>query len=71
MAHVRECAAKQRMTRRFNTRVMSRIFQEDDLVLKKITYTQKKGKLSLNWEGPYHIRQKLNSGAYKLKILEE
>lgn len=38
MAHVRECVAKQKMTRRFNTRVHLRNFQEGDLVLKNITY---------------------------------
>lgn len=70
MAHVRECIAKQRMAKRFNTRVRPRIFQEGDLVLKKIFDIHKNGKLSLNWEGPYRIKQKLNNGAYKLENLE-
>lgn len=48
MTHVRECTAKQRMARRFNTRVRPRSFQEGDLVLKIITDTQNKGKLSPN-----------------------
>lgn len=70
MTHVRKCAAKHRMARRFNTRVRLRIFQKGDFVLKKITSTEKKGKFSLNWEGPYRIRQKLNNVAYKLENLE-
>lgn len=70
MAHVRECATKQRMARRFNTRVRLRSFPEGDLGLKKIIDTQKKGKLSLNWEGPYRIKHKLNNEAYKLENLE-
>lgn len=37
MDHVRECAMKQIMARRFNTRVRLGIFQEGDLVLKKVT----------------------------------
>lgn len=48
MAHVRECAAKQRMARRFNTRVHPRSFQEGDLALKKVTYTKKNENLSPN-----------------------
>lgn len=48
MYHVRECAAKQRMARRFNTRLRSRGFQEGDLVLKKVIDIKKKGKLSPN-----------------------
>lgn len=70
MAHVRECATKQRMEKRFNTRARTISFQDGDLVLKKITDTQMKRKIFSNWEGPYWIRHKLNNGAYKLENLE-
>lgn len=56
MAHVRECAAKQRMTMRFNTRVHLRSFQDGNLVLNKVINTKKKGKFSPNKEGPYRIQ---------------
>lgn len=57
MDHVKEFKAKYRMARHLNTRVHQRSIQEDKLVLKKVTNT-KKGKIALNWEGPYRIKEK-------------
>ena len=69
-AHVRETAAKQRMTRRFNLRVKQRGFRVGDLVLKKVTDPTKKGKLDPNWEGPFRVSEELQNGAYKLETLD-
>ena len=44
------------MAKHYNTRVRHRDFQVRDLVLRKVTGTIRdpsKGKLGLNWEGPY------------------
>ena len=65
--HIREMAAKQRMTRRFNLRVKQRGFKAGDLVLKKVTDPTKKGKLDPNWEGPYRVLEESQNGAYKLE----
>lgn len=39
-------------------------------MLKKVVDPKNKGKLALNWEGLFRIRQKLNNEAYKLESLE-
>lgn len=44
--------------------------EEGDLVLNLVVVHELKGKLYLNWEGSFHVRQKLSDGAYKLEILE-
>ncbi|GAU27754.1 hypothetical protein TSUD_215650 [Trifolium subterraneum] len=54
-AHFREFTAKQRASRKYNTRVMAREFREGDLVLKRLMGRNKGGKLAPNWEGPYMI----------------
>lgn len=48
MAHIKEVAAKQRMACQFNTWVHLRSFRKGGLVLKKVTDTKKKVKLSSN-----------------------
>jgi transposase InsO family protein len=69
-AHFREFAMKQRVSRKYNTRVMPRDFKEGDLVLKRPMGKDKGGKLAPNWEGPFRIREVFGGGAYKLETLK-
>ena len=56
----------------YNLRVKGRVFKEGDMFLKKIEASGvgQKGKLALNWEGPYKVQSLRGPGAYKLKIME-
>ncbi|XP_074355941.1 uncharacterized protein LOC141695603 [Apium graveolens] len=47
------------------------IDEQEDLVLRKIEAcgVGEKGKLALNWEGPYKVKKTLGRGFYKLKTL--
>jgi len=49
--------------------VTKREFKVDDLVLRRNQKDSKEGKLAANWEGPYRIRMKTGTGAYRLKDL--
>ncbi|GAU44606.1 hypothetical protein TSUD_240980 [Trifolium subterraneum] len=68
--HFKEFAAKQRATRKYNTRVIPREFKEGDLVLKRPMGRDKGGKLAPNWEGPYRIQEFFGGGAYRLETLK-
>lgn len=68
--HIRKFIAKQRIAQRFNIKVRQMGFYKEDLVVKRVTDLMKKGKLAPNWEGPYCVRQRLNTRAYKLESLE-
>ena len=70
LAHIREYAAKQRAARRYNSKVVSREMKVGDLVLKKVTAPAKMGKLAPNWEGPFRVKEKFSTGAYKLEELD-
>ncbi|GAU31520.1 hypothetical protein TSUD_332960 [Trifolium subterraneum] len=70
MAHFKEFAAKQRATRKYNTRVIPRSFKEGDLVLKRPMGKDKGGKLPPNWEGPFRIQEAFGGGAYRLETLK-
>ncbi|XP_073120617.1 uncharacterized protein [Henckelia pumila] len=54
---------KSRMTQAYNRRVVQRIFQVGDLVLKKVQEEQR-GKLDPKWDRPFKVIEKLSSGAY-------
>jgi len=69
-AHIREFAAKQRATRRYNSRVIPISMKEGDLVLKQVVPPTRIGKLLPSWEGPYRIKEKLQHGACKLEELD-
>ncbi|RDX72392.1 Gypsy retrotransposon integrase-like protein 1, partial [Mucuna pruriens] len=70
IAHVKEYAVKTRATRRYNQKVIPRSFKTEDLVLKKVTMTTNKNKLTPLWEGPFKIVNETGQGAYKLENLE-
>ena len=61
------------MAKHYNTRDRHRDFQVRDLVLRKVTGTIRdpsKGKLGLNWEGPYKITSWQRKSTYHLETLE-
>ncbi|PNY16673.1 hypothetical protein L195_g013398, partial [Trifolium pratense] len=69
-AHFREFAVKQRVARRYNSRVIRRWFREGDLVLKRAMGKDKGGKFASNWEGPFRINEAFEGGAYRLETLD-
>ncbi|XP_072052248.1 uncharacterized protein [Arachis hypogaea] len=73
-AQIREAALKQRMTNRYNKKVIRRSFTPDDLVLIRNDIGVNKfrdGKLAANWKGPYKIREVLRNGYYKVTDLND
>ncbi|XP_057745274.1 uncharacterized protein LOC130963143 [Arachis stenosperma] len=74
MAHLTETALKQRMALRYNTKVLKREFEPNDLVLRRNDIgppTPGAGKLAANWEGPYRIKKVMGKGAIKLERLDD
>ncbi|RDX98799.1 hypothetical protein CR513_18233, partial [Mucuna pruriens] len=70
---IRQEACKQRVTKRYNSKVKPRDFIENNLVWRKIGEVRKQreeGKLAANWEGPFRIREALNNGAYQLENVD-
>ncbi|XP_015938645.1 uncharacterized protein LOC107464228 [Arachis duranensis] len=73
MAHLTEIALKQRMALRYNTKVLKREFEPNDLVLRRNDIglpTPGEGKLAANWEGPFRVKKVMGKGAYKLERLD-
>ncbi|XP_057721199.1 uncharacterized protein LOC130935456 [Arachis stenosperma] len=74
MTHLTETALKQRMALRYNTKVLKREFEPNDLVLRRNDIgppTPGAGKLAANWEGPYRIKEAVGKGAFKLERLND
>ena len=57
------------MTKYYNSRVKSKVFQVGDLVLResKVFQPTEVKKLSSKWEGPYVIIKVIRPGAYQLQ----
>ena len=71
-AQVRTAAAKERIARKYNARVVPRSFLPGSLVLRRASVGGRnatEGKLAANWEGPYRVIRASGSGAYKLETL--
>lgn len=68
-ATLRVAAYKQKMAKYYNSRVKTRRFVVGDLVLKKVTQDQAKGKLGPNWEGSYKVMRCNRLGTYHLEDL--
>ncbi|XP_060177849.1 uncharacterized protein LOC132607789 [Lycium barbarum] len=62
----------QRMARSFNKRVRARLFQIEQMVLKRIVPHQDeyKGKFAPNWQGPYVVRKVLSERAVVLAEMD-
>ncbi|XP_057734624.1 uncharacterized protein LOC130950087 [Arachis stenosperma] len=72
MAHLTETALNQRMALRYNTKVLRREFEPNDLVLRRNNIglpTPGEGKLTKNWEGSYRVKEVIGKGAFKLERL--
>jgi len=64
-AQIRNLAAKQRATRKYNANLHPRSFVVGDLVWRMASSVRKKDdKFSANWDGPYRIREDAGGGAY-------
>ncbi|XP_072071981.1 uncharacterized protein [Arachis hypogaea] len=73
-AQIREAALKQRMTNKYNKRIIRRTFTSDDLVLIRNDIGINKsgeGKLAANWKGPYKISEVLGKEYYKVTDLSD
>ena len=60
------------MTKRYNSFIVPRKFEEGDLILRCANIGAPipgHGKLAANWEGPYKIVEALGNGVYKLSTL--
>lgn len=58
-----------KMARFYNRRVNHRPFQPGQLVLRKLKAQGKaaaQGKLTLNWKGPYTVKEEIRPGSCKL-----
>lgn len=61
---------KQQIRDAYNKKVQIHRFLEEDLVLKRAYVLKPTGKLDLNWEGPYIVKEVLKREAYELKDME-
>ncbi|XP_074351500.1 uncharacterized protein LOC141690614 [Apium graveolens] len=70
-ANARNAEHQRRASLYYNRRVKERLFQQEDLVMRKIEAlgVGERGKLALNWEGPYKVRKTLGRGSYNLETL--
>ena len=67
---LREASLKQKISMRYDARVIRREFEVGSLVLKRNRKESREGKLATNWEGPYHIYAKTGTEAYYLENLQ-
>ncbi|RDX97493.1 Tf2-9, partial [Mucuna pruriens] len=70
IAHVKEYAAKARVARKYDQKVIYRDFEVGDIVLRKTTLGAEKNKLTPKWEGPFRIIERVGKGAYRLEHLD-
>ena len=67
-AQIRNLAAKQRATIKYNANLCPRSFAKGGLVWRMASGVRKMdGKFSVNWDDPYRIREDAGGGAYKLE----
>ncbi|XP_072090646.1 uncharacterized protein [Arachis hypogaea] len=73
IAAIKQRARKQLAERRHNKKVVTRTFEEGDLVLRRTEEARRPishGKLAANWEGPFRVSKVLGMGAYQLQTLQ-
>jgi hypothetical protein len=65
---------KLRVTKAYNKRVRKKLFQVEDLIWKTIlpigSRSNKFGKWSLNWEGPYRIKEVILRNSYMVQSVQ-
>ncbi|CAD5175909.1 unnamed protein product, partial [Musa acuminata subsp. malaccensis] len=72
-AHLKNLLYKKAVARLYNRRVRPRSIKLGDLVLRKAEVNdpgRARGKLSLNWEGPYRVVDVVRIGVYRLATLQ-
>jgi hypothetical protein len=71
-AAIREAKCKAKLEKYYNQRVQQKQFKAGKYVLRSnaASHARPLGKLSPNWEGPYHINEALGKGAYTLTRLD-
>ncbi|XP_073132177.1 uncharacterized protein [Henckelia pumila] len=70
-AAIRLAAYRKRMTQAYNKRVYPKVFQEGDLVIRKIQHPRERGKLEAKYEGPFKVIGKAGITAYYLEDPQE
>lgn len=70
-AALREITLKQKIAARLSKKVIKREFEVGDLVLRRNQKDFEELKLAANWEGPYKVRMKTGTGAYRLEDLNK
>jgi len=70
-AALRETALKQKIAAHHSKKVIKREFEVGDLILQRNQKDSEEGKLTANWEGPYRVRMKTGTGAYRLEDLHK
>ena len=68
-ALIRTATYQQQVAKYYNSRVKSKVFKVDDLVLResKVSQPTECEKLSPKWERPYRIIRVIRLGAYQLQ----
>ncbi|XP_073126290.1 uncharacterized protein [Henckelia pumila] len=66
-AAIRLVSYRKRMTRTYNKRVHSKVFQEGDLVMRKIQHPGERAKLEAKYEGSFKVIGKAGITAYCLE----
>ena len=69
-ASLQEASLKQKIAIRYNAKVIHREFEVGSLVLERNCKESRKGKLAVNWEGPYRVYAKTGTEAYYLENLQ-
>ncbi|RDY10105.1 hypothetical protein CR513_05436, partial [Mucuna pruriens] len=59
MEHIRECIAKAKVPKRYNSTVFPRPIRKDDLVLRRTLMGAPTNKLTPNWEGLFRVREEV------------
>ncbi|RDX84069.1 hypothetical protein CR513_34936, partial [Mucuna pruriens] len=59
MSHIRECAAKAKVARRYNATVFPCPIRKGDLVLRRTLMGATMNKLTPNWEGPFRVQEEV------------
>ncbi|GJX87804.1 hypothetical protein Tco_0339818 [Tanacetum coccineum] len=73
IAMIREASQKQQMEKYYNQRVRHNQFRTGEFVLwrNEVSKAENTGKLGPKWEGRYEVTETYETGAYKLRTMEE